>query len=331
VCLIQFSTPKHDYLLDPLALDDLSPLADVFNNPEIEKVFHAAEYDVICLKRDFQFEFNNLFDTMIAARILGHNTLGLGAILKKNFGIQVNKRYQRANWGQRPLPEHLLTYAQLDTHYLISIRQDLYAELREKGRWQLAQEDFERIQNVNGRNTEDTNNDVWRINGVYDLTPQQVAVLQELCNYRDKVARKINRPLFKVIGDKTLLAIAETIPRDQDELSHLPGMSDSQMRRHADELLAAVQQGLESPPIHAPRTRRPNESYLMRVEALKQWRKSRARKMGVNSDVVLPRDLLYEVAVRGPEQRDELGEILREVPWRLEHFGEEIYNLLMGV
>jgi len=104
VCLIQFTARGIDYLVDPLALDDLSPLAPVFSDPAIEKVFHAAEYDLICLKRDFGYTFNNLFDTMVAARILGRELYGLGAILEEEFGVQVDKRYQRANWGQRPLP-----------------------------------------------------------------------------------------------------------------------------------------------------------------------------------------------------------------------------------
>ena len=125
VCLIQFSTPGKDYLVDPLALKNLSPLDPVFRSPKIEKVFHAAEYDLLCLKRDFGFEFNNLFDTMIAAGILGRQALGLGSILKDEYGVQVDKRNQRANWGQRPLPEGLLKYAQLDTHYLIPLRNRL--------------------------------------------------------------------------------------------------------------------------------------------------------------------------------------------------------------
>jgi len=119
VCLIQFSTRQRDMLVDPLALDDLSALREVFSSEGIEKVFHAAEYDLICLRRDFGFEFSNIFDTMVAGRILGRDEVGLGAMLLREFNVQVDKRHQRANWGQRPLPEHLLNYAQYDTHYLI--------------------------------------------------------------------------------------------------------------------------------------------------------------------------------------------------------------------
>ncbi len=142
VCLIQFSTTCEDYLVDPMALDDLSALAPIFASSEIEKVFHAAEYDIICLKRDFGFTFNNIFDTMLAARILKHQQIGLGAMLECEFGITLDKRFQRANWGQRPLPDDHLAYARLDTHYLIDLRQRLNQNLHERGLSQLAREDL---------------------------------------------------------------------------------------------------------------------------------------------------------------------------------------------
>ena len=132
VCLIQFSTPEADYLVDPLTLSDLSPLGPIFADTRIQKVFHAAEYDLLCLKRDFGFNFNNLFDTMLAARILGRKEVGLGSILEEEFDLQVDKRHQRANWGQRPLPGYLLDYARQDTHFLIPVRDMLEGQLKEK-------------------------------------------------------------------------------------------------------------------------------------------------------------------------------------------------------
>jgi len=145
VCLIQFSTQQYDYLVDPLALDDISSLEPIFSSPEIEVIFHAAEYDLLCLKRDFGFTFTNLFDTMVAARTLGQEAVGLGSLLKAKFGVAVEKKYQRANWGQRPLPEDMLQYAQLDTHYLIALRDILKQELITNGRYALAEEDFRRL------------------------------------------------------------------------------------------------------------------------------------------------------------------------------------------
>ena len=145
VCLIQFSVPGADYLVDPLAVENLTRLGPLFADGGMEKVFHAAEYDVVCLKRDFNFEFNNLFDTMVAARILGREEVGLGALLEHEFGVKLDKRFQRANWGERPLKGELLAYARLDTHYLLELRDRLYPKLMERGLWALAEEDFRRM------------------------------------------------------------------------------------------------------------------------------------------------------------------------------------------
>lgn len=328
VCLIQFSTSKQDFLVDPLSLKDLSPLAKVFRSPKIEKVFHAAEYDLICLKRDFGFDFANLFDTMIAARILGRDGVGLGILLEEEFGVHLEKRYQRANWGKRPIPAHMLAYAQLDTHYLIPLRHRLRSELKEHALSRLAKDDFGRVTAVDGRGTGNNKKSCWRINGVRELDGMQAAVLKELCEYRDRVARKIDRPLFKVIGDRTLLAIAEACPRSIEELKGIPGMSRRQLDRHAYELLDAVERGLIAEPIYPPRSPRPSEEFLNRVEALRTWRKRTAREIGVKSDIVLPRDLLYTIAEQDPQKEDELAKLMKDNPWRLEHYGGQIMYVL---
>jgi ribonuclease D len=330
VCLIQFSTMQSDYLVDPLLLEDLSPLRPVFENGSIEKVFHAAEYDVYCLKRDFDFEFRNLFDTMLAARILGREGVGLGTLLEEEFDVHLEKRYQRANWGQRPLPSYLLAYARMDTHYLIELRNRLRAALLQAGLWSLASEDFRRLTELssNGKTNEDPTAGCWRVSGAYDLSPQKVAVLVELCRYRDKVARNIDRPLFKVISDSTLLAIAERVPHDLEALGQLPGMSRRQLERHGKALLAVVQRGLDADPVYPPRSPRPSEAFLGRVEALRRWRKDTAEQMGVKSDVILPRDLMNAIAEQNPRGIEDLETVLEEVPWRLKNFGGQIMKVL---
>ncbi len=328
VCLIQFSTAGADYLVDPLALEDMDLLAPVFADPQIEKIFHAAEYDVICLRRDFSYTFTNLFDTMLAARILGRRAFGLGAILEAEFGVQVNKRYQRANWGQRPLPPHLLAYAQVDTHYLLPLRDRLRAELQQSGRWALAEEDFARTCLVEPRPANNHAEALWRINGAHDLDPQHAAVLQELCRYREDVARSLDRPVFKVINDQTLLAVAEAAPREAPALRRVPGMTPGRLRQHEKGLLRAVRRGLEADPLYPPKSSRPDGNFLARLERLRQWRKTAARKMGVNSDVVLPRDLLYDLAREAPSTPAGLDALMAGVPWRRETFGNQILALL---
>ncbi len=328
VCLVQFSTPTQDYLVDPLALPDLSPLGPIFANPDIEKVFHAAEYDILCLQRDFGFRFANLFDTMIAARTLGWEKIGLGPILENLFNVTLNKKYQRANWGERPLSADLLNYARFDTHYLIPLRSHLKPELKKNGRWPIAAEDFDRLCLFTPTPVPENGLMCWRVNGSYDLTPPEAAILQQLCLYRDTMARRLDRPWFKVIGDSTLIHIARSAPRSEEDLRSVPGMSPSQRQRHAQGLLAAVRRGSQSPPLRPPKTQRPDQDYLARLEALRTWRKHTAEKMKVDSGVVLPKEVMVEIVQSNPTTPAALAELMQSIPWRLEHFGAEIHAAL---
>ncbi|MBT3389891.1 MAG: ribonuclease D [Chloroflexi bacterium] len=331
VCLIQFSTSENDYLVDTLALDDLSPLGAIFANPEIEKIFHAAEYDLIILHQDYDFSIHNLFDTMLAARILGWEHVGLGSILKKQFGIHVDKKYQRANWGQRPLTSEMLRYAQVDTHFLLQLRQKLTGDLQARGRWELAQEDFLRYSKTDSLNHRNGKPDVWRIRGAHDLDSKKAAVLNELCRYRDKKARALNRPLFKVISDKALLSIAEAAPRSRGQLTHINNISDRQISWLGEGIIASVLRGLKADPITPPHKPRPSNDYLERVDRLRRWRIRKAKQWGVNSDVILPKDILYDLAEKNPTSKAAFDMILNSIPWRRQEFGEEIFNLLAAI
>lgn len=331
VCLIQFSIPEGDYLVDPLGGLDLEPLAPVFANPQIEKIFHAAEYDVICLRRDFHFSFANLFDTMLAARILGRGELGLGSLLQVEFGVQLDKRHQRADWGKRPLPQDMISYARLDTHYLLELRERLYTPLVKTERWALAAEDFQRLcaLNGNGRSgSDDPMEGCFRISGVQELSPEQLAVLVELCRYRDRLARQRDMPLFKVFSDRSLLELAQMLPSAPHELRRVHGISPRLVDRYGSALIQAVRKGLSNPPVRLPRQPRPDDAYLHRLDALRQWRKVTGLKLSMASDVVLPRDLMYAVAERNPRLPQELAEVLQDSPYRLERFGAQILKTI---
>jgi ribonuclease D len=331
VCLIQISTPEEDYILDVLALDDPTPLGDTFNNPAIEKIFHASEYDILIMHEDFNFEFQNLFDTMLAAQILGKKKLGLDALLDEYLGVQVEKKYQRSNWGKRPLPTEMLKYAQVDTHFLFEIRELLDQELKEKQLSPIAKEDFIRACQVHQQPRENKKDPCWRIRGSKKLSPQKAAVLKELCKYREAAAQKMDQPVFKVLGAKNLLHIAEECPRSVPQLLNLNLPGKKNLKRHAEGLIEAVQKGLKNPPIHPPKREYVDESFLAREKALRAWRKKTANEMGVNSAVILPREILYKVVAVNPNNAAELSEVMYDVPWRLERFGDSILSILSKV
>ena len=324
VCLIQFSIPGSDFMVDPIALPDLSPLGKLFADSKIEKIFHAAEYDLICLKRDFNFEFNNVFDTMQAARILGRTNVGLASMLESEFGVIIEKKFQRANWGERPLSPAMLAYARLDSYYLIDLRDRLYAELVDKGLLALALEDFRRVTRVDAGSTELEPPAWWRLPGSQSLTSQQCSILQALVEYRDQQARRADLPHFKILSNQTLLKIAEEMPLTWDALADIPELSARQRDRHYTGLLAAVKQGMITPPPPRPANHRRPDAVLERLEILRDWRKETAHKLEVESDVVLPREVLEEIAIKAPATSDELRMLMKELPWRFEQYGNRI-------
>jgi len=328
VCLIQFSTAQTDYLVDPLILKDLSPLGSIFSDPAIEKIFHAAEYDLVCLKRDFNFTFTNLFDTMLAARILGRTGLGLGTMLLEEFGVEVDKRYQRADWARRPISPAMMNYARMDTHYLIALRNILRGQLVDAGRMDLAEEDFNRLTQVHAAALHENGTNFWRISGAQDLSPRQAAVLMQLCQYRDEQARAANQPVFRVISNQALLEIAQIMPRKRGDFNQVSGFSPKLVQRYGDDLLAAVERGIVGPPAYRPYSHRPDDQLLWRLDTLRNWRKSTARVMGVESDIVLPRDVLESIAEHNPRDLEELSHIMSGLPWRFKRFGSQILELL---
>ncbi len=330
VCLIQFSTPTEDFILDPLAFDDLNSLAPLFADPRQQKIFHASEYDVICLKRDYNFQFSNMFDTMVAARTLGWPQLGLAAILETHYGLRMNKRFQRADWGLRPLTPELLDYARLDTRFLVRLRDILMAELAAKGRLLEAQEEFARLERVAGAGNGVNPNAFWRINGARDLPPAQAGVLRELHEYRERQAERADRPPFKVMSDQTLLAIAHSGPNSLGDLERLPGMTAQQIRRHGANLLKAVRRGLGGPPARPPHFEREPDSVRERYELLHQWRKRKAQARGVESDVIISRDALWELARGAPRTPEALALIENLGPVRREAYGPEILDVIKG-
>lgn len=328
VCLIQFSTGEVDYLVDPLALVDLSALSPIFSNPATEKIFHAAEYDLISMKRDFGFEFSNIFDTMLAGRILGRAKLGLAAMLNAAFGVETDKRYQRANWGKRPLPPDQLAYARLDTHYLIPLRHRLWEALEETGRLLLAQEDFIRLCSASPPEQDNSLARFWRVVGKNEVTLQQVAVLYALYEYREKQAQARSLPVFKVLGNKTLLEMALTQPRGKEALSRVFGMTPRQVRIHGVGVLQAVERGLDAEPPQRPSKPQQGGRFLLRLDTLRDWRKKTARADGVESDVIMPRDILEVIAKKNPRNPKELKKIMCDLPWRFEHFCQDILHVL---
>jgi ribonuclease D len=337
VCLLQLSTRTADYIVDPLAFtaDAFAPLAPIFADARIEKVFHAAEYDILCMKRDYQFTFAGIFDTMIAARILGWKNYGLGNTLQERFGVTLNKKLQRADWGHRPLSAEQITYAREDTHHLLALRDLQIEELERLARLEEAREEFARLTRVEPSPRRFDPDGYWNIAGARDLDPAQLGILRELHRWRDTQARKEDRPPFKIISDAMLIRIAQARLASTRALTHLGGVSEFVLRRYSHALVDASARGAASPQTARPHPHSRGDNFLdnvarNRLGKLKEWRKQRAEARGVENDVIISNDVLTALARKNPRTLDALIAATDLGPWKTREYGEEMLQVLRG-
>ncbi len=336
VCLLQISTREKDYIVDPLALRDtngIASLGTVFADERIEKIFHAVQYDILCLKRDYKLEFKNVFDTMVAARILGWKNVGLGNILQERFGILLDKKMQRTNWGHRPLTDKQIDYAAKDTHHLIALRELQINELEKLGRLEEAYEEFDRLMRVQFVARSFNTDAYWNIRGAKDMDQTELGILRELFRFRDKQARKENKPVFKVIPNHTLVSIATTHPRNMQDLLLIHGISHHTMKCYGHAILDAIDRGQAMPQTTEPCL--PSSGQLpldinarIRFAKLKDWRKQRAITRGVETDVIVSNDVLFAAARENPQTIDSLAAAGSLGKWKLKEYGEEILEVL---
>jgi len=299
VCLIQISTPTDDYIVDPIAIPDISVLGPLFADPKIEKLFHAGEYDVLCLKRDYGFTFSNLFDTMIAARVLGIKELGLAAAIERQFGIVISKKLQRADWGKRPLTHEMIRYAQGDTHYLMRVADEQKKLLQEKDRWHDAVEAFRELEKIEPNIRTFDPEGYWKLVGRTDIGGRAMAALKEIWLYREQQAESRDRAPFRVMPEDLMTRIAEAMPETKEALASVRGMSPYILERFGAGLLAAVERGRSAPPVTRPpqpEKRRMNDDEWKLFEALRAWRKVRAERDKVEPVVVLSTDSMRQIA-----------------------------------
>ncbi|MYD10811.1 MAG: hypothetical protein F4X02_12315 [Chloroflexi bacterium] len=321
-CLIQFSTPREDLLIDPLAIADISALAPVLADPAIEKVFHAAEYDLICLKRDFDFDVANVFDTMAAARVCGYPRIGLSHMLKDLLGVHHAKKHQTDDWARRPLPEGYRRYAQMDTCHLLALRDMLYAELEAADRLEEAREYFADITRFELKSDEFDPEGYWALCRPNALNGQQIAILRELYILRDELAQSVDRPSHQLITNKTLLRLVKSPPRTLKQLYDLRGLPAWLIRQSGDEFIQAVRHGQASRVEYLPPAQ-PTipQAVVDRYSALHSWRRETAKARGVESDVIISKDALWEIAHRNPASPAELEGIRGLGPWRRKTYG----------
>ncbi len=331
VCLVQISTRRQSWLLDPLALASLAPLAAPLSAPETVVVMHGSDYDIRSLHRDFGIEVTNLFDTMIAARFLGIGEFGLAALLKSRFGIELDKKYQKADWSKRPLSREMCAYAAADTSDLLPLYDQFREELVQKGRLEWLEEEGRLV--CQARVSEKDGPLFLYCKGASKLRGHSLAILEELLQLRDRQSELLDRPPFKVLSAETLLDVAENRPRSLHDLSLFKGMTPGQLQRHGAGILAAVERGLAIPEADLPRFPRGArkevpERVKERLKNLKSWRERCSRELGLDPGMLAPNWLLEAVADCQSGAAEELDAIPGMREWQKRLFGKEMAHIL---
>ncbi|MDH3997495.1 MAG: HRDC domain-containing protein [Desulfuromonadales bacterium] len=331
VCLIQVSTPEKTVLIDPLAVEDLSPLAPVLADAKIRKIFHAADYDLRSLRRDFNLEINGLFDTMICAQFLGEARIGLADLLRKNFSIDLDKKYQKADWSLRPLPAEMVAYAAADTRYLHQLVEILEKKLEQLDRISWVEEECRILEKV--RFDESGGPICLRLKGAGTLDRRELGILEQLMQWREKEGRRRNHPVYKVIGNKPLLALALRAPRSPGNLRGIEGLSPRLIERFGGVLLQAVKTGLALPESELPkfeRRRRPEKDPAAeaRMKRLKLWRQEKAAKLGLDPGVLINNTMLEILSRETPQSLAECSELEGMKQWQCREFGDELLPYL---
>ncbi len=331
VCLLQMTTRRGDYIIDPLVVN-VEALGSLMADPRIEKILHAAEYDIMGMKRDFGFQFANIFDTMMAARVCGFPQVGLGNLLAQFLGVEVDKRHQRDNWGERPLPPDSLRYAQMDTHFLPMLRNDLYDELRRQDCLREAREVFEELYYIEPASLDFDPDGYWNIGRSKGLNRRQMAILRELYLWRESAAEARNVPPFKVLGNGPMIELARRAPNQKEDMGRIKGISTRWLGRYGKAALAAIHSGRSAPlPSQPPRPRPAPPPVMERYTALREWRKDRANARGVESDVIVSKNVLWALAHEAPKSLDDMQRIPGLGPWRLSNYGAELLEVLQEI
>lgn len=332
IYLLQLSTRDRSAIIDPLPIGMPKRLGDILESPDVEVVFHDADYDLRLLHQDYGWHVNRIFDTRIASQLLGIKAFGLAALLDQFFEVKLDKKHQRADWSLRPLTRGMLDYAAQDTKYLLDLRDQLKVKLEKLGRWEWAREEFERLEGTKWEE-DDSSQAFLRIKGARDLTRRELALLRELVPWRDSVAREVDRATFRVMGNEVLLDIARTAPTTAKDLSGLKGMPRGILDRGATAILSAVQRGLEVAEEHLPRFPRAakwerEDDFDARVNRLKAVRDAAAMRLSLDPGVLCSRERLEAVARRKPEKASDLEEIPGLRKWQIGEMGEEFVRAL---
>jgi ribonuclease D len=322
IYLLQISTREKTAVIDPLPIGVPRELGALVEDPQVEIVFHDADYDLRLLQQDYGWQIRNVFDTRVAAQLMGIKAFGLAALLERFFGLKLDKKHQRADWSMRPLTKDMLDYAALDTMYLPDLRDRLKQALEAAGRWSWAREEFTRLEATRWSPDED-DTAFLRMKGARDLNRRDLAILRELVAWRNTVAAEHDRATFRILGNESLFEIIKSLPRDKASLGAIKGMPRGILESRGVDILRAIERGLAVPEADLPRFPRAarwdrDPDFDVRVNALKTVRDEIAGKLDLDTGVLCARERLEAVARAKPRTMADFDAIQELRRWQVE-------------
>jgi len=332
VCLVQVTANGQNTVIDPLALEpgELDPLWKLVADPSVIIVMHGADYDIRVLDRDYDARVGGLEDTQIMAQLLGEEKTGLAHLLHQEFGLTLDKKHQRADWGRRPLTSDQLVYAAADTAFLLDLADRLRLRLEELGRWGWAVEEFDKLSTVRHETAEPDPLAFERIKGARSFRGPARDRLFDVYWWRDSEAQRLDLPPFKVLGNRPMLEMAEKPPESAADLAKVPGLGSRFVRRWGRQVLRHLDRPRSAPPhIRGERVPTPSAGETRRLAALTVVRDEIAAELGLQPGLVCPKALLKSVAEKGAGRGHRLSPDL--TGWRLEVLGEPFSAALAGM
>jgi len=332
VCLVQMASPTLNLLIDPLSIMDLSPLKSLFSNTKIKKIFHGADYDVRSLYRDFKIEINNLFDTQLASMFLGTRETSLNAVVQSRFGVVLDKKYQKKDWSIRPLPREMTDYAVQDVMYLIPLAKILEKELKKKKRLGWVKEECHGLSKV--RHVLTSNKPLFlSFKGAGRLDPRSLCILEAILQFRSKIAKNKDRPLFRVFSNEAVKKMTEKKPANLASLKKSDTLSEKQIKMYGDTLVKTINEALKKKERQLPVYPRQKTTHLSsgthkRVKALKSWRDKRANELKLDPAILFNKATLTGIAKKNPSFKKDLQEMRDIKNWQTVFFGKEIISVL---
>ncbi len=338
-CTVQITVGGSDAIVDALAFDDLTPLRNAFDRTDLEVVVHGGDYDVTVLTRDHDWRFHRLFDTMIAATLLGEERLGLAALVEDHFGAVLDKRHQRADWARRPLTNDQLAYLQRDTIWLPSLREIYRARIAEAELEEAMAIEMQRLASRRGKPLADDPEGWRRTKGYHRLDARGRAVLEALWRWRDGVAKARDLAPFRVLAPAVMIALAEHPPARPDGSDALRSVPPADARRHGSAIRTALAEGLERyargeapPPDEKPRLDDAARLAAKRRrdidERIRTWRKHEAERRKVSTLAVLPNPAIEWLLDVRPTTVEGLGACSDLGADRIRRYGEKLVSLV---